>query len=149
MSGRITLTWKCSSDNQDDTEWEKWQNGEYTELALFTVNENSPSEWTLKLRRKQCFSHGPVEGSDLGIRINGGVGIRPNWAPGTSCHTMRQHKDGIQFSRDRGGISLDRQQRHKCNKVNRSDKFDCGDNKPSVLKQTTRSGTPGLTLNWH
>lgn len=67
------------------------------ELALYTVYENSPSEWalTLSLKRKQCFSHGPVEGSDLDIRINGGIGIKPNWAPVTSWHTMKQHKDKI------------------------------------------------------
>lgn len=78
----------------------------YTEWRLFTTYENSPSKWALKLslKRQLCFSHGPVEGSDLGFRINGRIGIRPHWAPVTSWHTMKQHKDGIQFNHDRGVI---------------------------------------------
>lgn len=110
------------------------------ESALFTVYENSPSKWVLKLslKRKLCFSRGPVEGSDVGIRINGGIGIRPNQAlPALLWNNTRVESNSIVTGR--GG----RQQQRKRNKVNRSD------NKPSLLKQTTRWGTSGFSLNWH
>lgn len=105
----------------------------YIEWTLLTIYKNRPSEWVLKLslKRQLYFSHGPVEGSDFRFQINGHIGIRPQWAPVTSWHTTKQHKDGIQFNQDRGGNSQDSQQQHKPNKVNRNDKFDGGDDNSS------------------
>lgn len=58
--------------------------------------------------------------------------------PDTPRNSTRMESNSIVT----GGNSQDSQQQHKSNKVNRSDKFDGGDDKSSLLKHTFRYWLP-------